>query len=310
MKSIEEALAIRARVLAAFESAAWETDAERRRAWMTLVVAGGGPTGVEMAGALVELLRHVVPRDFPDLDLSGARIVLVEAADRLLATFPPSLQANARAKLAAMGVEVRLGAGVAEVSPESVRLSTGEAIATRTLIWAAGVQAASLATPLPGPRERGGRIPVLPTLELPSHPQVFVIGDLAHCADEKGLALPMLASVACQQGTHAARNILRHARGEPSLPFRYRDWGTMATIGRSAAVAVLAGLKLTGWLAWIAWLGYHLIRLIGFRNRANVLVNWVHNYFTYERGARLILDPGRGPRPPEAAAPRSSDPPR
>jgi NADH dehydrogenase len=256
---------------------------------MTLVVAGGGPTGVEMAGALVELLRHVVPRDFPDLPLEGARIVLVEAADRLLATFPESLQRNALSKLRTMGVEVFLRAGVAEVSPDTVRLSSGEAIATRTLVWAAGVRAADFESALPGPRERGGRIAVLPTLALPSHPDVYAVGDLAHCLDGEGQALPMLASVACQQGTHAAGNILRTARGAPPLPFRYKDWGTMATIGRSAAVAVLLGLKLTGWIAWIAWLGYHLIRLIGFRNRANVLVNWVHNYFTYERGARLIL---------------------
>ncbi len=299
MKGLPQAIAIRNRVLAAFEQANWERNPRRRDALMTIAVIGGGPTGVEMAGALVELLRHAIRKDCPELDLSRARVVLIEALDRLLTSFPPSLGQNALETLRAMGVEVRLGAPVEDVTPRGVRLKDGEEIETGTLIWAAGIKGADLADPIRVAKGRGGRIPVLPTLQLSGRPEVFVLGDAALLDGPDGQPYPMLASVAMQQGRAAAANALRLLEGRPLLPFRFKDWGTMATIGRSRAVAVLFGrVRLTGWLAWFSWLAVHLVRLISYRNRFLVLVNWIHNYFTYERGVRLIL----GPAEPAPAA--------
>ncbi|HYX43882.1 MAG TPA: NAD(P)/FAD-dependent oxidoreductase [Acidimicrobiales bacterium] len=291
MKSLQDALRLRNHVLGQFEAADADPDGPRDGV-LTTVVVGGGATGVELAGAMSELFRMVLAKDFPHLDHDRFHVVLLEATDRLLGAFHPRLQAFAARRLAALGVDVRMGASVEEVLPDAVRLHGGDVIPTRTVVWAAGVRA----TRLPGigdvERGRGGRIVVEADLSLSGHPEVFVIGDLAASPDGDGGILPQLAPVAQQGGRHAARQIERRLRGEPSTPFKYRDKGTMATIGRHAAVAELPfGLRFSGFPAWIAWLFLHLLLLVGFRNRLNVLLNWTWNYLTYDRGARLILDP-------------------
>ncbi len=292
MKSLADALRLRNHVLGQFEAADADPDGPREGA-LTVVVVGGGATGVELAGALSELFRMVLAKDFPHLDHDRVQVVLLEATGRLLGAFHPRLQAFAARRLASLGVDVRTEASVEEVLPEAVRLRGGEVIPTRTVVWAAGVRA----TRLPGigdaPRGRGGRVVVEPDLSLPGHPEVFVIGDLAVSPGRDGSALPQLAPVAQQGGRHAARQIERRLRGEPSTPFNYVDKGTMATIGRHAAVAELPlGLRFSGFPAWVAWLFLHLLLLVGFRNRLNVLINWTWNYLTYDRGARLILEEG------------------
>ena len=292
MKSLQDALRLRNHVLGQFEAADADPDGPGDGV-LTVVVVGGGATGVELAGAMSELFRMVLAKDFPHLDHERVQVVLLEATDRLLGAFSPRLQAFAARRLADLGVHVRMGASVEEVLPDAVRLRGGEVIPTRTVVWAAGVRA----TRLPGigdvERGRGGRIVVEPDLSLPGHPEVFVIGDLAATPDGQGGTLPQLAPVAQQGGRHVARQIERRLRGEPSTPFKYLDKGTMATIGRHAAVAELPfGLRFSGFPAWVAWLFLHLLLLVGFRNRLNVLLNWTWNYLTYDRGARLILDPG------------------
>lgn len=290
MKSLQDALRLRNHVLAQFEVADAAPEGPDDGA-LTVVVVGGGATGVELAGSMRELFQMVLAKDFPHLDHDRAHVVLLEATDRLLGAFHPRLQEWAARRLADIGVEVRLGASVAEVLAGAVRLQGGEVIPTRTVVWAAGVRA----TPLPGigdvERGRAGRIVVERDLSLPGHPEVFVIGDLAATPDGRGEALPQLAPVAQQGGRHAAAQIERRLQGEPSVPFHYLDKGTMATIGRHAAVAELPfGLRFSGFPAWVAWLFLHLLLLVGFRNRLNVLINWTWNYLTYDRGARLILD--------------------
>ena len=287
LKDLPEALALRNHILSQFEQAAWEPDPERRRAMLTLVVVGGGPTGVEMAGALAELVRVVLPRDFPMLDFREARIVLLEATDSLLGPFRPRLRREALKQLQRKGVEVRLGARVARADGEWVELADGERIHTRTLVWAAGVRPADLAARLDAPKVRGGRVKVDESLRLPGHPEVFVIGDMAG-VEQDGELLPMLAPVAMQEGEHVAETIRRDVAGLPAVPFRYRDKGTMATIGRNAAVAQIGPVSLTGFIAWLAWLGLHLVQIIGFRNRLLVLINWMWDYFRYDRAVRLI----------------------
>jgi len=290
MKDIDEAERLRNHALLAFERAVSERDPAMRAALLTFVIVGGGPTGVELAGAFIELIRHVLRKDYPMLDVSQARVILVEAGSQILASFPTGLQRSALKRLKKMGVEVRLGSAVASVSGDEVVFKDGERLSAKTVVWAAGVRAATLAGQLGVPQARGGRVPVLPTLQLADAPDVFVIGDMAYF-EQDGQALPQVAPVAIQQGDLVAANLPRLARGETLKSFVYKDKGSMATIGRSAAVAQVAGLKLTGFPAWAAWLGVHLVQLIGFRNRAMVLINWGYNYILGKRGVRLITTP-------------------
>jgi len=287
LKDIPDAIAIRNHVLTCFEQAMLEADAERRRALLTFIVVGGGPTGVEMAGALSELIRLVLVKDYPRLNIKDVRILLLEATDRLLAAMPQRLGEAAGKTLWRKYVEVRFGASVADFDGQRLRLKSGEVIPARTVIWAAGVRASPLNATLGLPAARQGRILVEPTLQLPGHPEVFIIGDAAY-REQDGEPLPMVAPVAIQMGRAVARNIMRRLRGQPLEPFRYRDQGTLATIGRNAAVAHVFGLKLSGFAAWVMWLVVHIIQLIGFRNKLFVLINWAWDYFFYERAARLI----------------------
>jgi len=290
LRDLNDAESTRSRILHAFEEAAAEPDAERRTDLMTIIVVGGGPTGVEMAGAIAELRKHALPHDFPNLDLSRARVVLLEAAGHLLHGMHPSMQATSRENLERMGVEVQLGAKVAHADSRSVTVADGDRIAAGAVIWVAGVRAPPLAEALPAAKGALGRVAVEQTLHLTGHPEVYVIGDMAHVGGPDGPPHPMLAPVAIQQGDLAAENILRHLAGRQLKRFNYSDRGTMVTIGRASAVASIYGLRFHGFVAWVIWLAVHLVWLIGFRNRAIVLVNWAWNYFTYERGVRLIRD--------------------
>jgi len=287
LKDIPDAIAIRNHVLTCFEQAMLEPDAERRRALLTFIIVGGGPTGVEMAGALSELIRLVLVKDYPRLNIKDVRILLLEATDRLLAAMPERLREAAGKTLWRKYVEVRFGATVADFDGERLRLKSGEIIPARTVIWAAGVRASPLNATLGLPVVRQGRVSVGPTLQVPEHPEVFIIGDAAY-REENGEPLPMVAPVAIQMGRAVARSIRRTLRGQPLEPFRYRDQGTLATIGRNAAVANVYGVQASGFLAWVMWLGIHIIQLIGFRNKLFVLINWAWDYFFYERAARLI----------------------
>ena len=289
LKGLDDATRLRSHILRMFEAAVQEQDHERRKAMLTFVVVGGGPTGVEFAGALSELIRMVLAREYLGLNLNDVQVLLLEAADRLLLAMPEDLgQATAKILRERKHVDVRFGAQVVEYDGEQVRLKDGQAIASRTLMWAAGARAAGLAGALGLPQERGGRVRVQPTLQVEGHPEVFVIGDAAFLPGEDGQPLPMVAPVAIQQADHAAENILRLSRGAPAEPFRYKDPGTMATIGRNQAVAHIGRWKFRGVLAWWAWLVVHLIQIIGFRNRLVVLINWVWDYVFYDRVARII----------------------
>ena len=287
LKDIPDAVAIRNHVLTCFEQAMLEPDAERRRALLTFIVVGGGPTGVEMAGALSELIRLVLVKDYPRLNIKDVRILLLEATDRLLPALPERLREAAGKTLWRKYVEVRFGASVADYDGRQARLKSGEVIPAQTVIWAAGVRASPLNATLGLPTARQGRMPVEATLQLKDHPEVFIIGDAAY-REQDGEALPMVAPVAIQMGQSVARNIVRQLRGQPLEPFRYRDQGTLATIGRNAAVAKVYGVEASGFVAWVMWLGIHIIQLIGFRNKLFVLINWAWDYFFYERAARLI----------------------
>jgi len=301
LKTLDDALEIRRRALVAYEEAEREDDAEARRPWLTFVVVGGGPTGVEMAGAFAEVARHTLARDFRRIDPRAARVLLVEAGPRILPTYPEGLSEKAQRQLEALGVQVWTGAAVTGVDASGVQVG-GDRIAARTVVWAAGVQASPLARSLGVPLARAGRVRVLPDLTVPGQPAVFVIGDLAAVEQEGGL-VPGVAPAAIQMGEHAARNVLRALRGEPLLPFRYRDKGSLATIGRKSGVADFGWVRLSGPLAWLAWLTVHIFFLIGFRNRFVVLFTWAWAYLTYDRSARLIL--GRGePAPSRPSPPR------
>ena len=303
LKGLDEALAVRNHVLTQFELADRDPGVLDEGA-LTVVVIGGGPTGVEMAGAFTELFDTVLARDFPSLDMARARVVLLEMTDKLLGPFAPVSRNYALHKLEAMGVDVRLNAQVEEITAGSVRLAGGEEIRTKTAIWVAGVTSNGV---LDGDfeRVRGGRIKVEPDLSLAGRPEVFVIGDLAAPPN----APPQLAPAAIQQGKHVAKSLRRRLEGRPAKPFKYVNKGTMATIGRNAAVAELPlRLRIRGFPAWVAWLFLHLMYLVGFRNRVNVLVDWGWNYLTYDRGARVIVAPSEPIRPIEPTV-RGATPP-
>jgi NADH dehydrogenase len=289
MKDIDEAEHLRNQVLACFERAVRETDPDKRRKLLTIAVVGGGPTGVELAGAFAELIRHVLRKDYPMIDVHEARVVLIEATQKILASFPENLQRSAQRRLEGLGVELRFGAAVDTVEQGDIRFKDGSLLPAGTVIWAAGVRGATLGDGLGLKLARGARVPVEPTLNLADRPEVFVIGDMAYLEGFKpGVAYPMVAPVAIQMGEQAAKNILGLARKQKLQPFRYFDKGQMATIGRRAAVLDAFGIRLSGAIAWLGWLFIHIMELVGFRNRLIVLTNWAWNYFTYDRGVRLI----------------------
>lgn len=305
LKDVEDAELLRNTMLSNFEYAVSDTDPVTRQKLMTLVVVGGGPTGVELAGAFVELINHVLVRDYPMLDISEARVVLVEASDKILAAFPPALQAHAMQRLQKMGVEVRMKSSVSSVENGKVTFADGSTLDAGVVVWAAGVRGAPLAEMLGVKLARGGRVPVTPHLNLAEHPEVFVIGDMAYLEYVKQQGAQqspyaMVAPVAIQMGERASRNILARMRRQPMKPFRYFDKGNMATIGRRTAVLDSFGIRLTGYLAWFGWLVVHLMFLVGFRNRIVVLLNWAYSYFTYDRGLRLIT----GLKPAELQPPQ------
>lgn len=287
LKTLEEALDIRRRILLSFEEAERETDPARRKALMTFVVVGGGPTGVEMAGAIAEIARHSLARDFRHIDTRDARVMLVEAGERLLSTFPERLSRQALSDLEGLGVEVLFGRPVTAVAPGLVTVGDEE-IAAETVVWAAGVRASPLGNSLGAELDRAGRVLIERDLSVPDHPDVFVVGDMASLADARGQPLPGVAQVALQQGKWAAANILRRINGQSTRSFRYRDLGNLATIGRNSAVADIRGLRLTGFVAWLVWAVVHILNLIGFRNRILVALQWLWQYLTFQRGARLI----------------------
>jgi NADH dehydrogenase len=287
LKTIDDALEIRRRVLLAFEAAERESDPVTQRAWLTFVVIGAGPTGVELAGALSEIARKTLVRDFRNFNPESARVVLLEGKERVLPLYPPDLSENAREQLTKLGVEVITNAVVTDVSETEVRMGE-RAIFTRTILWGAGVQASPLAKSLGVPLDRAGRVLVEPDLTIPGHKDVFVIGDLAAVEQHDGSFVPGVAPAAIQEGQHTAMNLDRAVEGQPLRAFKYNDKGSLATIGRAAAVADLGRLHFGGFFAWMAWLLIHIFFLIGFRNRFLVITQWAWAYFTYQRGARLI----------------------
>jgi len=295
LKTIEDALEIRRRVLTAYEEAERETDPAKQQEWLTFVIIGGGPTGVELAGALSEIARQTMIRDFRRIQPESARVILVEGVDRVLPPYPPSLSASAKKQLESLGVEVVTGAFASDVNDREVRLGGDRVIPARTVLWAAGVQASPLAKSLGVPLDRAGRVLVEPDLTIPGHKDVFVIGDLAAVKQRDGTFVPGVAPAAIQEGQHAAYNLDRALEGQPLRAFHYWDKGSLATIGRAAAVADLGKIKLSGFLAWIAWLAIHIFFLIGFRNRFLVITQWAWAYLTYQRGARLITSRSASP---------------
>jgi NADH:ubiquinone reductase (H+-translocating) len=303
LKTIEDATEIRRRILLAFEAAERESDPERVRSWLTFVIIGGGPTGVELAGTLGELTKDTLRYNFRHINPAESRILLVEGTDRILPAYPADLSAKATAALARLGVSVRTGATVTDVQAEAVILRTNERneqIATRTVVWAAGVQASPLgrmlATATGAELDRAGRVMVTPDLSVPGHPDIFVIGDLAHSRNQKGQPLPGVAPVAMQQGHYVAEVIRHRLRGQTPSPFQYHDRGNMAIVGRAEAVADVGGWHFSGLLAWLAWIFIHLIHLVEFENRLLVVTQWAWNYFTRNRSARLIT--GKPSSPP------------
>ncbi len=312
LKTLDDAFAIRRRVLTAFERAEHEDDPQRRRAWLNFVVVGGGPTGVELAGTLAEIARHTLPGEFRRSDPSEANVVLVEAGPRVLSALDPSLSAKAERQLQRLGVEVRTDTRVTAIDADGAQLD-GQRLPARTVLWAAGVAASPLGQSLGAPLDRAGRVQVQPDLSLPGHPEVFVIGDLAAVAQPDGTPVPGVAPAAKQMGQFVATRIRARldrpaAMHEPSTsdPFHYRDDGALATIGRMAAVAQFGRLKLSGALAWWVWLAAHIFFLIGFRNRVVVLLDWAWAYWTYQRHARIVTGSDAGL--PAATAPPAPPP--
>lgn len=288
LKGVESAVETRNHLLSMLERASKEPDFEKRRAMLTFVITGGGPTGVETAGALAELIRHVLTKDYRDMDLNEVRVFLLEAADHLMGNYPAELRKATLDLLHRKRVEVMLNTRLMDYDGEKVKLSDGTAINALTLIWTAGVKASELANRL-GARQAGsGRVVTESTLQLAGHPQVFIIGDAAYFEDGDGHPLPMLATVAQQQAVATADNIRRALKGETLRPFRYKDPGLLATIGRNAAVARIGGFSFSGYIAWAIWVVLHIYRLIGFRNRLAVLINWAWDYLFYDNQVRLI----------------------
>jgi len=288
LKSLDDALDIRRRMLLAFELAEKTTDDAERRAAMTFVVVGAGPTGVEMAGAIAEIARQTLVRDFRHIDSSQARVLLVEHSKHVLDAFTPDLSAHAECSLRHLGVELLLQSAVTAVDASGVSLASGDRIEAKTVVWAAGNKASPLGASLGVPLDRGGRVMVNADCSIPGHPEVFVIGDLACFAPEGQRPLPGLGAVAMQQGPHVAENIRRLMGGGWTLPFEYNDKGTMATIGRYAAVADIGFMRFHGFIAWLAWLFIHVLLLVGYRSRIAVLLSWFYTYVVFGRKARLI----------------------
>lgn len=288
LKSIEDATGTRNHLLRMFERASREVDPDKRKALLTFVVVGGGPTGVETAGALAELITHVMTKDYPEMDLRESRVLLVEATGAVMTAYPDELRKSTMQLLRSKNVEIMLNTRLTDYNGERVALADGSHINTFTVIWTAGVRAAELVDRLGVQQAAGRRVRVEPTLQLLQHPEVFVIGDAAYMEDEKGQPLPMLATVAQQQAKAAAKNLQRMLKGKDLKPFHYKDPGLLATIGRNAAVARIWGLSFSGFIAWAIWVVLHIYRLIGFRNRLVVLINWAWDYFFYDNQVRLI----------------------
>jgi NADH dehydrogenase len=292
LKTIDDATEIRRRFLVAFESAEREADADARRRLLTFVIVGGGPTGVELAGAMAEIARRAMPKDFRAIDTKATRIILVEGMDRVLPSYPAKLSEKARRQLERLGVEVRTGVPVTGVDDDHVRIGD-ESIGADNVFWAAGVAASKLGAQLGVETDRAGRVIVQPDCSIGAHPEVFVIGDLAHMQRADGSIVPGVAQGAIQMGKHAGRQIRRDLEGQRRVPFRYLDKGDLATIGRAAAVARIGGFKLSGLIAWLIWVVVHIAYLIGFRNRVLVMMQWAWAYLTYHRGIRLITGEAR-----------------
>lgn len=292
LKNVADAMDVRNHIFRMFEMACQQPDPEVRRAMLTFVVAGGGATGVESAGGLAELIEHVLTKDYTDIDFGEVRLILLEGGDCLLPALPEPLCRFTAEKLTQKGVEVRFRSAVAEFDGTTITMADGKKLNTRTLIWAAGVAAEPLAARIGTETDKAGRAVINSHLQVPGHPEIFVVGDAA-CLRVDGRPLPMIAPVAVQQATTAARNIIALADGRNPEEFRYKDPGSLATIGRTSAVASMGRWQFRGYFAWVLWLVVHLIRLVGFRNRLLVLVNWAWDYFFYERAVRLILGEGR-----------------
>jgi NADH:ubiquinone reductase (H+-translocating) len=288
LKDISNATRTRNHLLKMFESASREADVEKRRAMLTFVVVGGGPTGVETAGALAELISQVMVKDYPQVDLNDARVVLLEGNDHLITAYPHELRHATFDLLHRKQVDILLSTKIADYDGRTVFLRDGRQIASSTLIWTAGVKAAALLDALQVDRAGAGRVRVEPTLQLPSYPEVFILGDAAYLVDETGQPLPMLSTVAIQQGKHAAQTIRRLIQFREPRPFHYKDPGLLATIGHNAAVARIWGISFSGFIAWMIWVFLHIYRLIGFRNRTLVFINWVWDYLFRENQVRLI----------------------
>ena len=287
LTTLDDALLLRRRLLLAFEHAEAETDAEKRRAWLNFAIVGGGPTGVELAGTLAEIARHTLKREFRHIDPASARVRLIEAGPRILSSFPESLSAKAQKQLERLGVEVVTGSPVEAIDGQGYR-SGGVFVPARTVVWAAGVAASPLARSLGVELDRAGRVRVAPDLSVPGHPEIFIAGDLAALTQD-GKPVPGVAPAAKQMGKHVAQSIRDRLAGRAPRPFRYRDFGNLATIGRMAAVVDLHGLHFSGLIAWWFWLAAHVFFLIGFRNRLVVLLNWAVAYWSYQRAARIII---------------------
>ena len=287
LKTVDDATEMRRRFLLAFESAEREADAAARARLLTFVIVGAGPTGVELAGAMAEIARQVMPQDFRAIDTKATRILLLEGVDRVLPTYPPGLSEKARRQLEKLGVEVRTGALVTDIGEDFVCIGD-ERIEAENVFWAAGVSASKLGAALGVETDRAGRVLVQPDCSVPGHPEVFVAGDLASLKRADGTPVPGVAQGAIQMGKHAARQLLRDLKQQPREPFHYVDKGDLATIGRAAAVARLGRLHLSGFVAWVIWVVVHIMYLIGFRNRVLVLMQWAWAYLTYHRGIRLI----------------------
>lgn len=289
LRTLQDAIELRNHILTLFEKAAWTENVIERNAMTTIVVVGGGPTGLETAGAIYELYNHVLNQEFTQWTMK-TRVILVEMQPQLLTPYPPGLQQAALEQLASLGVEVILQNPVSEIAADHIVLEDGTRIETHTLVWSAGVNASPLAKMMDVELARNGRLPIAPTAEIIGHSRIYAVGDIAYLEDPNGTPYPMLIPVAQQQGILAAKNILADVNGRPVGTFTYHDRGIMATIGRSRAVAwIYNRIQLRGYIAWIAWLSLHLMTLLGFRNRLNVFINWVWNYFTYDRSVRIIL---------------------